>query len=61
MCKKTHFEVNVYSCKAHWGNLLDELTEEFENRWQAELYAKVIAKYNPEYRIEICECGTGGM
>ena len=48
------FYVDIYSCRAHWGNLIEEICDSFETEAQAKDYAKVIEKYNPNYRIEIC-------
>lgn len=45
--------VDVYSSKSHWGVLIDELCESFCTREGARIYASVIRKDRPEYRIEI--------
>lgn len=45
--------MEVYPGRAHWYKPIEELTECYNSREEAEADARVIAKYRPDYYIEI--------
>lgn len=53
MKNTTPFAVYVYTGRAHWDHLIDELTEAFCTRDGARTYAETIRRYNPGYYVEI--------